>query len=77
MKQNFEYQVFIVAQTFVREFNRGALFNVGFIEAMEMKQWDCFVSHDVALLLIDDRSMYTCNERPQHYSVAIDLANFK
>ena len=77
MKQNIEYQIFIVAQTIIREFNRGALFNVGFIEAMKIKQWDCVVFHDVDLLPIDDRNLYTCsNERPQHYSLAIDRFNF-
>lgn len=78
MKQNIEYQIFIVAQTFVREFNRGALFNVGFIEAMKMKQWDCIIFHDVDMLPIDNRNLYTCSkEHPQHYSEALDSHNFK
>jgi hypothetical protein len=36
----------------------------------------CFIMHDVDLLLIDDRNMYTCPTYPRHLSVAIDKFHF-
>ncbi len=36
----------------------------------------CFIMHDVDLLLIDDRNMYTCPTFPRHLSVAVDKFHF-
>jgi len=45
----------VVEQTADEEFNRAALMNVGFVEAMSLDKFDCFVFHDVDLLPEDDR----------------------
>ena len=37
------------------KFNRGLLFNIGFTEALKMKQFDCVFLHDVDHLPEDDR----------------------
>lgn len=38
MRQQLEYQMFIIFQTHGFWFNKGALYNVGFIEAMKMRE---------------------------------------
>ncbi|XP_055623939.1 beta-1,4-N-acetylgalactosaminyltransferase bre-4 [Toxorhynchites rutilus septentrionalis] len=77
MKQQVEYGVYIVEQAAGSQFNRAALMNVGFVEAMKQKNWDCLVFHDVDLLPMDDRNLYTCPDQPRHMSVAVDTFGFK
>lgn len=77
MKQQIEYGIFIIEQISGSPFNRAALMNVGFIEALKLSNWDCFVFHDVDLLPLDDRNLYTCPDQPRHMSVAVDTMSFK
>lgn len=58
-------------------FNRGFLFNVGFMEATKDKEFGCFVFHDVDLLPLNDQNLYQCPDQPRHMSVAIDKYKFK
>ena len=44
-----EYQIFIVNQVGEDPFNRAKLLNVGFMEALKLYDWQCFVFHDVDL----------------------------
>lgn len=67
MKQQLEYGIFIVEQTPGKLFNRAALFNVGFVEAMKLKQWDCFAFHDIDAIPINDMNLYQCpRKNPRH-----------
>lgn len=77
MKQQIEYGIYIVEQAAGTQFNRASLMNVGFAEAMKQKTWDCMVFHDVDLLPMDDRNLYTCPDQPRHMSVAVDTFGFK
>lgn len=73
MKQEMEYKIIVVEQTPGRLFNRATLFNVGYVEAMKMQQWDNIVFHDVDLYPLDDRILYTCSkENPRHLSTFVD-----
>ena len=54
-RQLLDYRIFVVEQKSGQPFNRGALMNVGFKEAMKIDDFDCFVFHDVDLLPEDDR----------------------
>ena len=45
------------------------LFNIGFLEAMKIEGWSCFVFHDVDLLPENDLNIYDCAEMPRHMSV--------
>lgn len=58
-------------------FNRAMLFNVGFLEALKLRDFDCFIFHDVDLIPEDDRNFYTCPEQPRHMSVAVDVFQYK
>lgn len=77
IKQQIDYGIFIVEQTPQNEFNRATLMNVGFLEALKLKDWDCFIFHDVDLLPMDDRNLYTCPDQPRHMSVAVDTLGYK
>lgn len=57
-------------------FNRGKLLNVGFTEALKLRDFDCFIFHDVDLIPEDDRNLYTCPEQPRHMSVAVDKFHY-
>ena len=53
------------------------LMNVGFREALQDFNWDCFIFHDVDLLPEDDRNLYTCPDQPRHMSVAVDKFKYR
>lgn len=77
MKQQIEYGIFLIEQIADGLFNRAALMNVGFVEALKLSDWDCFIFHDIDLLPMDDRNLYTCPDQPRHMSVAVDTMGFK
>ncbi|XP_063365821.1 beta-1,4-N-acetylgalactosaminyltransferase bre-4-like [Cydia amplana] len=62
IKQQLDYGIFIVEQKGTREFNRGKLMNVGFLEA---GGWQCYIFHDIDLLPLDQRNLYSC-PHPRH-----------
>jgi len=76
-RQELDYGIYIVNQTGNSPFNRATLLNVGFIEAMKDRSWDCAIFHDVDLLPEDDRNLYNCPLQPRHMSVAIDKFKYK
>lgn len=53
------------------------LMNIGFVEAMKIRWFDCFIFHDVDLLPEDDRNIYSCPEQPRHMSVAVNVFRYK
>ncbi len=54
-RQQLDYRIFVVEQAGRGEFNRAALMNVGYKEAVLKDDFQCFVFHDVDLLPEDDR----------------------
>ena len=76
-QQQIDYTIFIVNQHGQDQFNRAALFNVGFLEARKLYSFDCFIFHDVDLLPEDLRNIYQCGDRPRHMSVAVDKFNYR
>jgi len=65
-QQQLDYTVFVVNQHEPKQFNRGALFNVGFIEALKLYSFNCFIFHDVDLLPDDSRNTCRCVKQPGH-----------
>jgi hypothetical protein len=59
------------------KFNRAMLMNIGFVEALKLDNFDCFVFHDVDLLPEDNRIPYSCARMPRHLSVAVDKFKYK
>ncbi|XP_054267667.1 beta-1,4-N-acetylgalactosaminyltransferase bre-4-like [Macrosteles quadrilineatus] len=76
-RQQIDYGIFIIEQAGEGPFNRAMLFNVGFLEALKVRDFDCFIFHDVDLIPEDDRNFYTCPEQPRHMSVAVDVFSYK
>ncbi|XP_076673870.1 beta-1,4-N-acetylgalactosaminyltransferase bre-4 [Andrena cerasifolii] len=77
LRQQIDYQVFVVEQKGSESFNRAMLMNVGYVEALKERPFDCFIFHDVDLLPEDDRNLYTCPEQPRHMSVAVDKFKYR
>lgn len=77
VRQQLDYQIFIVFQTPGYRFNKGAILNAGFLEAMKVRRWDCIVFHDVDTIPMDDRNMYDCpRANPRHLAVDLDKFNY-
>lgn len=71
-RQQIDYGVFVIEQGDNKEFNRAKLFNVGYLESTALYDYQCFVFHDIDLVPVDDRNVYTCPQHPRHMSVRID-----
>jgi hypothetical protein len=65
-QQQLDYTIFVVNQHAPNDFNRAALFNVGYFEAMKLYPFDCFIFHDVDMLPEDRRNIYKCGDNPRH-----------
>ncbi|XP_077557173.1 beta-1,4-N-acetylgalactosaminyltransferase bre-4-like [Haemaphysalis longicornis] len=70
-RQQLDYGVFVIEQVDDEGFNRGALFNVGYLESTRRYDYQCFIFHDIDLVPADDRNVYTCPKQPRHMSVRI------
>ncbi|XP_049875925.1 beta-1,4-N-acetylgalactosaminyltransferase bre-4-like [Pectinophora gossypiella] len=66
--QKLEYRIFIVEQYGNKTFNKGRVFNAGFKEVMKYEQWRCIIFHDVDLLPLNSRILYSCPSFPRHMS---------
>ncbi|XP_012349074.1 beta-1,4-N-acetylgalactosaminyltransferase bre-4 [Apis florea] len=77
LRQQIDYQIFVIEQKGSDAFNRAMLMNVGYVEALKERPFDCFIFHDVDLLPENDRNLYTCPEQPRHMSVAVDKFNYR
>ncbi|VDN56822.1 unnamed protein product [Dracunculus medinensis] len=75
-KQMLDYMVIIISQLGKEKFNRGALMNIGFVEAQKLYDWECFIFHDIDLLPENDRIPYRCLDQPLHLSAAMSKYNY-
>ncbi|VDL96683.1 unnamed protein product [Schistocephalus solidus] len=75
--QHRRYTIFVIDQVTPETFNRAALLNIGFREAVKAGGYSCFIFHDVDLLPEDDRMMYACEDHPLHMSATIDKFKYK
>ncbi|KAH8039789.1 hypothetical protein HPB51_008721 [Rhipicephalus microplus] len=71
-RQQIDYGVFVIEQGDSKAFNRAKLLNIGYLESTALYDYQCFVFHDIDLVPVDDRNVYTCPQRPRHMSVTID-----
>ncbi|XP_037502540.1 beta-1,4-N-acetylgalactosaminyltransferase bre-4, partial [Rhipicephalus sanguineus] len=71
-RQQIDYGVFVIEQGDSWDFNRAKLLNIGFLESSALYDYQCFVFHDIDLVPVDDRNVYTCPLQPRHMSVWID-----
>ena len=77
-RQLLDYRIFVIEQTGKTSFNRGALMNIGYTEALKIDNYDCFVLHDVDLVPEDDRNLYECpSSGPKHMAVAVNKWKYR
>lgn len=69
-KQKIDYKITIVEQDNVKQFNKGTLNNIGFLET---KTYDYFCFHDVDMLPIDSDYRYS-NKSINDFGMVIHLA---
>ncbi|KAJ8680866.1 hypothetical protein QAD02_016653 [Eretmocerus hayati] len=77
LRQQIDYQIFVVEQDGTWQFNRAMLMNIGYVEALKERTFDCFIFHDVDLLPENDKNIYNCPQQPRHMSVAVDKFSYK
>ena len=58
-------------------FNKACMMNIGFLEATQLEEFDCFIFHDVDMIPEDDRNMYTCSHTPRHVGSHCDKWDYK
>jgi hypothetical protein len=59
-------------------FNKAAMMNIGFLEAMRLfPEMNCVMFHDVDHFLEDDRALMRCDENPKHFAVSMDEWNYR
>ena len=61
MNQNIEYGIYVVEPIEKLKFNKGISMNVGYIEALKEKDYDCFIFHDVDMVPENPKNFYECN----------------
>ncbi|XP_040573543.1 beta-1,4-galactosyltransferase 1 isoform X2 [Lepeophtheirus salmonis] len=77
--QNISYRLFVIEQAPELPFNRGMLFNIGFLESSTPEEFplpQCVIFHDVDLIPMDARNIYGCSDQPRHMSSNVDSMRF-
>jgi hypothetical protein len=76
--QEISYRIFVIEQTDTAPFNRGKLFNVGFMESMKINPAACcFIFHDVDLLPQNQYNTYACSKSgPRHMSSSVNTFRY-
>nr|XP_039252793.1 beta-1,4-galactosyltransferase 4-like isoform X1 [Styela clava] len=79
-RQQLDYTIYTITQAGNQLFNRAKLMNIGFSEAVNERKYDCFVFHDVDLLLENDKCLYWCpndEDGPRHLSTYLDKRDYE
>ncbi|KAH9491792.1 Beta-1,4-galactosyltransferase 5 [Bulinus truncatus] len=76
-RQMADIRLFIIEQAGNSKFNRGALLNVGFLEADKFDHFDCYIFHDVDMIPRNDHNLYRCGDSPRHFAVALSRYDYK
>ena len=74
-RQMHDYRIIVVEQAGNYSFNRAQLINIGFLEALNISDFECFVFHDVDHILENDKNDYGCPENPRLLGVSVDRFN--
>ena len=78
VRQNIKFGFYLINQSGNNLFNRAKLLNIGFDYVSDLDEFDCFIFHDVDLILENDKAIYKCIDGvAQHYSGYIDKFDYK
>lgn len=61
-RQQINYRIFVVEQNGVDTFNKGRLYNAGFMIISSLQKFTCVIFHDVDLLTENDSNIYDCTK---------------
>ena len=77
--QSLHYGIYVIESAPHLRWNKGALYNIGYLEAIkDNDQWDCFFLHDIDMLPEDVRNYYTCEQdAPVHYASSLSSFNYR
>nr|XP_039265280.1 beta-1,4-galactosyltransferase 4-like [Styela clava] len=76
-RQQVDYTIYTITMAGKGVFNRAKLMNVGFAEANRDRRYDCYIFHDVDLLLEDDNCLYWCSKEPRELAPYMDKFGYK
>ncbi|XP_075046006.1 beta-1,4-galactosyltransferase 1-like [Mixophyes fleayi] len=76
-KQQADYGIYVVEQYGELKFNRAKLLNVGYSEAVNEYDYNCFIFTDVDIIPMDHRNLYRCSQNPKHMANSLDKFNFR
>ena len=81
MAQQLCFSIFVLDQFDAETvFNKGKLYNSGWLEVNALGDWDCFIFHDVDLFPQNISVKYECAKNVgevKHLGIAIDKFNYK
>ncbi|XP_072020831.1 beta-1,4-galactosyltransferase 6-like [Amphiura filiformis] len=75
-RQKLEFGFYVSEQANDLNFNKAMLMNVGFLEALNFSNWDCFIVHDVDHVPLSDYNYYGCSGMPRHFLSGADRWNY-
>ncbi|XP_077966947.1 beta-1,4-galactosyltransferase 4-like isoform X1 [Styela clava] len=78
-RQQLDYTVYVMWQSGKHLFNKAKIMNAGFLEASKDRKYDCYVFHDVDMLLENDECLYWCptEDNPRSLSVYVDKFSYR
>ena len=76
-EQDIDYTIVVVEQYDDLKFNRGKLFNAGYVETLKRNsKICCFIFHDVDLLPENQNHIYACSRSPRHMCVSVNTLRY-
>uniref|UniRef100_H2ZPW8 glucosylceramide beta-1,4-galactosyltransferase n=2 Tax=Ciona savignyi TaxID=51511 RepID=H2ZPW8_CIOSA len=76
IKQRIKFSFYVINQEGNYLFNRASLLNIGFLEAMKIDQYDCFIFHDIDHIPENDRNYY-CTGMPRLFAEQLDIHGYR
>ena len=77
-KQHIAYQIFLIEPTADNIFNRGLLLNIGYLEALKIADYDCFILHDVDMIPENFTNFYYCNKSsPTQMATSVSIYKYR
>lgn len=74
--QNIHYKIYIIEQNVDQLFNRGAMLNIGYLEAKKDKNYPCFIFNDVNKIPANLNNIYACSQVPRHMAVLVSVFKY-
>jgi hypothetical protein len=77
-RQQLDYTIYVAEQLKPEIFNKAMLMNSGFKVVRQLDpNVECLIFHDVDMIPLDDRNLFTCSPTPRHVAAYIDKWGFR